>query len=123
MRSLYFVLAITIFPLALLANIGVPDGDPLQTLLQLIANWKASSPIAIGMGIIVFVVQAMKKFLGDFKFKRAIVTVLGVAYSVLVAIVNGLSPAEAAVMVLFVSGGAVALYEAIKPLLSSGQPA
>jgi predicted branched-subunit amino acid permease len=44
--------------------------------------------------------------------------ILGVAYSILMAMQKGASLIEAAIMSLLVSGGAVAIYEILKPLIS-----
>lgn len=109
-----------LLPLVAFAEVPVvvPDGDPLQALLSLILGWKAMAPLAIGSAIIVVVVQAMKKLLPEFKYKRLIVAVLGVLYGVMLALSNGMGVLEAAVAALFVSGGAVAIYEAIKPALA-----
>ena len=94
-----------------------PDGDPLATLLQMLMNWQALSPLAIGASVIVIVMQVMKKYVGDFNFKRLLVTLLGVVWGVVTARMNGLGLLEALVAALITSGGAVALYEAVKPLL------
>lgn len=99
------------------SGIEIPDGDPLKTLLDLFQNWKALSPVAIGAAIVCALAQGVKSILGDgFKYKRLLVTVLGVLWGVLMTMSSGLTLLQAFVMVITVSGGAVAIYEAIKGL-------
>lgn len=96
----------------------VPEGDAFQSLLALILNWNSLAPLAIGSGLIVILVQAMKQFVGDgFIYKRTLVVFLGVVYSVLLSMQQGLGLVESLVVALITSGGAVAIYEALKPLL------
>jgi type IV secretory pathway VirB2 component (pilin) len=95
-------------------GIVVPDGDPLAMLLALIQNWGAWGPLAIGSAVIAIAVQALKKFAGDFSYKRLVITVLGVVYGVVVALAQGSGVVSALVMALITSGGAVAIYEAFK---------
>ena len=100
------------------ADLEVPEGDPLAALLDLITNWKALSPIGLGSGIIVVVVQSLRKFLPSSNIRRAIVVVLGVVWAVLQGLLNGMGALDMIVMVLLTSGGAVLIYEAaIKPFL------
>ena len=106
------------------AGLEVPPGDPLQSLLALIMNWKASTPIVIGIGLISVIVQSLKAFLPSSAVRKAVVVALGVAYALLQAVIGGIGWMEAAVMILLTSGGAVALYEwVIKPLLGKKEPA
>ena len=92
----------------------VPDVDPLSHLLTLIQDGKAMGPLALGMGGIVLVMQILKKFVGDFPYKRVVVTVLAVAYALGLAVTGGATWLEAAVAVFVTGGGAVAIYEAWK---------
>lgn len=99
-------------------DLEVPEGDPLATLLHLFMNIKAMAPLSIAMGLIVGVVQSLKKFLPSSAAKKGAVVFLGVVHAVLQAIFGGLSVADAVVLVLLTSGGAVAIYEwVVKPLL------
>ena len=110
-------LFLAVFGVCLFAEASVPEGDPLASLIALISNFKAMSPIAIGIGVVTIAVQALKAFVGEsFKYKRLSVTVLGVVYGVLVSVSNGMGILEALVLGLLTSGGAVAIYEAIKGL-------
>lgn len=125
MKRNYFLLCLLVLSVSVLAAdlVPVPEGDPLVLLLDLIKNWKASTPIAIGSMIVVIIVQVLKKFVGESLYTRASVTVLGVAYSILVTMQKGASLLEAAIMALLVSGGAVAIYEAISPLINKPKEA
>lgn len=100
-------------------SIEVPEGDALQLLLQLLGQWNSLSALAIGSILIVIAMQALKQFAGDFKFKRVAVVLLGCVYAVIQSRIQGLELGNAVVLMLFSSGGAVALFEAIKPLLGN----
>lgn len=119
MKKLMGLVLLTVGVVAF-AETPVPDGDPFTTLVMLIANLKSMGPIAIAMAVITILVQGGKAFLGDdFKYKRVAVTILGVAYGIFVSLNNGLGIVEALVLGLVTSGGAVAIYEAIKGIQQS----
>lgn len=109
-----FALALLFFPLIVLAEPVIPDGDPLSSLLALIMNWKAAGPIALASSVVVVLVQVLKSSLGSFQYKRLAVVILSCAYGVLQGITSGLSLFQALVLALVTSGGAIALYESIK---------
>jgi hypothetical protein len=114
---LLLITSLMIFAFSALADLpAVPDGDPLTLLLNLVMNYKTMGPLALGVAGVTVVMQVLKKFVGDFKYKRLVVTALSVAYAVLLSLVSGLSLLQAAVAALITGGGAVALYEAIKGL-------
>lgn len=93
----------------------LPDVDPVTQILSLIANWKTGGVIGAGMGIVVLLGQLAKQFLPEgFKFKRLLVVVLSCVYGVLASIVQGTPPLAAILVILVTSGGAMALYEALK---------
>ncbi len=115
---LFLVVACPVVLFAVDVPIVVPDADPFQLLLQLVTNFKAMGPLAIGAAIITLLVQVLKKFVGDFPYKRAVVASLGVVYGVVLAMLQGLGVLEALVTALFVSGGAVAIYEGLKPVMA-----
>jgi hypothetical protein len=117
---LFLSAMLALFPVIAFADVPIvtPDGDPLQSLLALFMNWKAMGPLAIGSAFIVAAVQALKKLFPEFPYKRGIVTVLGVAYGVLTAVTQGMGLGAALIAALLTSGGAVAIYEALKPLFS-----
>lgn len=94
----------------------VPDVDPFPALFELIKNWKTLSPLAIGMTGIVVIIQVIKMFFTNFKYGRVAVTVLSVAYAVLLKKSEGIGSLDAAISVIIVGGGAVAIYEAWKGL-------
>ena len=100
----------------------IPDVDPLSALLDLIKNWKAATPLAIGMTAVVVLVQGLK-FFPSFKYNRLAVTVLSVLYGVALSVRDGLSLFDAFIAAFIVGGGAVAIYEAWKGLsaLTAGE--
>ena len=114
--ALFSIMLITAVCFAV--ELEVPEGDPLAKLLELITNWKTLTPIGIGSGAIVVVVQLLRKFLPTSNIRRALVVVLGVACAVFQGLLNGMGALDMIVMVLLTSGGAVLIYEAaIKPFL------
>lgn len=92
----------------------IPDVDPLVALFELIRNWSTLTPIAVGMGLIVIIVQVIKAFAGNFKFARVAVVFLSVVYSALLSYNSGLTWLDSVIAAFVVGGGAVAIYEAWK---------
>jgi hypothetical protein len=92
----------------------VPNVDPLAQLLLLIRDWQAMGPLALGMAVVIFLVQVIKRFAPGFRYSRTVVTILSVAYALLMSVSTGSTWLEAGIAVLIVGGGAVAIYEAFK---------
>lgn len=119
--SKLFLLVFSIFGLSLAAfgqtpgGIDVPTVDPLFALIELIKNWKAAGPVAVGMTLVTILVQLLK-LVPEFKYNRIAVTVLSVVYASLFHLAAGLSIVNALVMALITGGGAIAIYEAFKGL-------
>jgi hypothetical protein len=118
------------FALVLLASVVAtnayaqvpPEGDAVQSFLALIANWKVLGPVGIGSGIIVVLLQVLKSptmgsWFKNVEYKRIVITVFGQIYGVLFLIQSGQSVINSIVVGLFASGGAVAIWEAVKPLV------
>lgn len=100
----------------------VPEGDAFASLMALIANAKTMGGVAIGAAVVAIIAQLLKSpFVGGFfekldpKIKRLVVFVLGQLYGVLFMISQGVGAVQALLVAVFSSGGAVALYELIKP--------
>lgn len=98
--------------------------DWSQLITQLIANPKALSAAAIGALVVLVIVQALKseklgkifKFLEP-KVQFAIITVLGQAYGIIVSVfVLKDQDISKAIIGVFASGGAAAIWNAIKLL-------
>jgi len=106
------------------AGIEAPEGDPLASLLALITNWKASTPVVLGSAVVAFVVQAARKFLPSGAVRKGLVVVGGVVWAVFQSMINdGMGWLDGAIMVLLTMGGAVAIYEwVIKPLTKKEKP-
>ena len=126
-----YVVLVLLMPLFAFAQVEMPPQIEGATLTQLIdqfvyiiTNWKLAGTVgAIAMTIIV-AVNILKSPIFDKAFeklgpigKRAIITILGVGLSVLTYKLNGVGWLDALVTALFTTGGAVAIYEAIKPLV------
>jgi len=105
-----------------LTTIEVPSVDPAQAIVDLVTNWKEMSPLAIGASIILLLIQLLKSSLfgGFFKhleWKRFFITFLGVLYGVVYMVSTGSPWINAIVVGVISTGGAVAIYEALKPIL------
>lgn len=109
-----YVLLLLFAPFSAFAQGAVPDGDPLQMLLNLVTNFKTLGPLGAGILFVTILTQVLKKYFPNFEYYRLAVTALAVIYSVLVSLTQGLSFVNALVMALITGGGAVALYEAAK---------
>jgi hypothetical protein len=100
---------------------SVPLDVAFKSLVDLISNYKAMSPIALSIAIVLALTSFLKTDLvgGFFKnqsalIKRLIVTVLGQVAGVLTMISRGLVWHQAIIVGMISSGGAVAIYEAYK---------
>lgn len=120
MKFLKFITAAILLTLTASAFAqGVPEGNPVESLLALIKDYKAMSPFAIGMASIAVIVQLLKAeffgaFFDKFKYKRLLIAALGQAYGILFLLASGSSVVDAFIVGFVSSGGAVALYEAYK---------
>lgn len=101
---------------ALAQDIALPEADVAAILLNLATNYKTLGVIGILSGVTLVTVQAVKAFAPDsWKFKRLTVLVVSLAYSVLSgALIPGSNMVSVMITVFLTSGGAVALYEALK---------
>jgi hypothetical protein len=100
---------------------SVPLDQAFKELITLVSNYKAMSPIALSIGIVMLLTTVLKTDLvgGFFKnqsalVKRLIITVLGQVAGVLTMISTGIPYTQAIIVGLISSGGAVAVYEAYK---------
>lgn len=111
-----FIVVIHAASLVLAADFPVPDGDVAGTLLNLAVNYKTLGVVGILSAATLVSVQAMKAFLPDgWKYKRLLTLGASIGYSVLSGILlPGSSMPSVLVTVFLTSGGAVALYEALK---------
>lgn len=98
------------------ADFPIPEGDIAAILLKLASDWKTLGTMGALVLILLLSVQAVKKFLPDtHKYKRLITLALSILYSILAGLViPGSNWATVVVTVFISSGGAVALYEALK---------
>ncbi len=116
MKFLIFVTALLFGSVAFASDFPVPNGDVAAMLLQLATSYKTLGTLGILSILTVITVQAIKKFAPEeWRFKR--LTTLAV--SIVWAILSGLAMPGASIhsvllTVFMTSGGAVALYEAMK---------
>lgn len=94
----------------------VPDADIAQVLLDLASNYKTMGLIGILSVATLLSVQAIKAFVTEqWQYKRLIVLAVSIVYSVLAGLVIPGSNVMSVIVTVFItSGGAVALYEALK---------
>lgn len=97
----------------------------VDSILALIKNWKGLGTLGALSSILVLLVQLLKTELlgGWFEgkaplVKRALIVIFGVINGVILSVwTGGLSWMEAIMGGLLVSGGAMAIYEVIKPFI------
>ncbi len=112
MKKILFAL-IALPVLAFADGIDVPSGEPLSLLFSLLQNFKVWAPLVTGSTVIVIVMEVLKRFAGDFKYKRVVVASLGSLYAVIQALLSGSDIFSAIGLALFTYGGAFAIYEGI----------
>ena len=124
--KLLLVLFLSLFTLAAFGQVVPETINAGQLLLELVTDYKTMGPLGMGMTAVLLTVWLLKtKFLGSiFKalsspVKRVVVVVLGQVYGLLYMVQSGMGWGEAAISGIFMAGGAMAIYEAIKPLLPS----
>jgi hypothetical protein len=127
-RGSVFLFSVLIFPLVCFSQIAetpVPIKDVFEMIAQLVNNWRSLSTLGLISSVIVLVMQILKtEIMGGLLLKaspflkRLLITVFGQVAGVIVAVSGGLTWVEAIVTGLITSGGAVAIYEAIKPFFS-----
>jgi len=111
-----FCFALFISAVANAADFVVPDADVAATLLNLATNYKTLGLLGILSLVSLLSVQAIKHFLPeDFKYKRLLTLAVSIIYSIVTGLlVPGSSVPTVIITVFITSGGAMALYEALK---------
>ena len=115
--SFLILFLISFLPLrALGADFPVPEGKVAEVLLNLATNFKTLGVIGVLSGLVLVSVQAIKAFVPEeWQYKRLMVLVVSIAYSVLSSLlVEGSTWPSVLITVFLTSGGAVSLYEALK---------
>lgn len=114
--ALFFSAAMIFSLVARAADFPVPEADIASILLGLAMNYKTMGVIGVISALILVSVQAIKAFVPeDFKYKRLITLGVSIVYSVLSGlVVPGSNWVSVVITVFLTSGGAVALYEALK---------
>jgi hypothetical protein len=117
--NLMLVVALALMTgMAFAQGIEVPPINVLEELGKLVLNWNTLPDLMKGSVIVMILVQVVKQA-KDFKYKRFLVVALSVLYGVGQMVLGGESLSAAIVAVLVSGGGAIALYEALKPLLKN----
>jgi hypothetical protein len=99
-----------------ISGFPVPEGDITKLLLDLATNYKALGLTGSLVIATLLTVQAIKAWVDDnWKYKRLLTLAVSIVYSVLAGmVIPGSNVATIVVSVFITSGGAVALYEALK---------
>lgn len=94
----------------------IPEGDIAELLLKLATDWKTLGTMGILVLLTLISVQAVKQFMPDTnKYKRLITLVLAIIWSVLSGLaIPGSNWITVVTTVFISSGGAMALFEALK---------
>ncbi len=113
-----FVL-VFVLPIVALAADGafpIPEGDVAAILLQLATSYKTLGVLGIAAALTLLSVQAIKYFApDDWKYKRLTTLGVSIGYSIVSGlIIPGSNAASVIVTVFLTSGGAMALFEALK---------
>lgn len=97
----------------------------VEQFVYIITNFKLGGTLAAISMVIIFLVNLLKSSAtGDIfdslgrKTKRLIITVLGVAVTIIGLMLGGVPFFSALVTGLFTTGGAVAIWEVLKPMIS-----
>ena len=116
MLAMFFCVSMLFSLAARAADFPVPEGDVAAILLSIATNWKALGVIGVISAVTLVSVQAIKKFVPDeFKWKRLIVLCVSIVYSILSGVLlPGSNVVSVIITVFLTSGGAMALYEALK---------
>lgn len=98
------------------AEFPIPDGDITALLLKLATEYKTLGLMGILSVATLLTVQVVKAWVEEeWKYKRLLTLAVSIAYSVIAGlIVPGSNAATVIISVFISSGGAVALYEALK---------
>jgi len=114
--GLFMCLMIAFISLAFAQDFPIPDGDITALLLKLATDYKTLGLMGILSIATLLTVQAVKAWVADeWKYKRLTVLAVSIVYSILAGVVIPGSNVVSVVVSVFVSsGGAVALYEALK---------
>lgn len=98
----------------------IPEADLFAKLAELILNWGALSSMMKGSLIVIILTQVVKQLSDEFKYKNLLVAIFSVLYGVFQLLAGDVSSTLGAVVsVLFTSGGALLLYNALKPFLKN----
>lgn len=98
------------------ADFPIPEADITKLLLTLATDYKTLGTMGIISILTLLTVQAVKAWVAeDWKYKRLLTLSVSIVYSIISGvIIPGSNPATVIVTVFISSGGAVALYEALK---------
>lgn len=109
-------MALMSFAVLAQASFPEPQGDITALLLEIAQNYKTLGLMGILSTLIVLSVQLIKRVVSEeWKYKRLLTLVLSIVYSVLSGlVVPGANAVSVIVTVFLSSGGAIALYEALK---------
>lgn len=122
MKKILLFLSLCFMSLVCFAQ-EVPDVDIWTQLAALFQGGNEGGWMALASGVIILLVNILKKGILGFNFdslgavwKRVILVVLGQVYAVIQMVAAGSTWGQAAINGFLVSGGAIAIWEVIKPL-------
>ena len=113
----FMAISLLVFSVSAFAqDFPIPDGDITAFLLKLASDYKTLGLMGSLAIVTLLTVQAIKSWVDEtWKYKRLTVLAVSIAYSVIAGLVVPGSNAVTVIVSVFVSsGGAVALYEALK---------
>ena len=115
------------------ADVPITFSELLDSFIDVIGNWKGMTGLAIASSIVMLLVQSLKtdiiqawlgKVWPDSKTgRRFIIFLLSQISAIIIGMTSGHSLIDSIVTGLFVQGGAVAMYEHLKPLFKKKEEA
>lgn len=123
---------LVVVPMILYAQVEeaatVPISDVFNDIAELVKNFKGLSGIGVSSALLAILLQFLKTDLAGGLLKnvnsnviRIIVTVLGQVSGIIIGVAGGLGWLDSVIAGLLTSGGAVAIFEAVKPFFKGGK--
>jgi hypothetical protein len=114
--GLFIFLMISFVSLAMAQDFPIPDADITALLLKLATDYQTLGWLGVLTIAVLLTVQGIKAWVdNEWKYKRLLTLAVSIVYSILAGIVvPGSNVATVVISVFISSGGAVALYEALK---------
>ncbi len=125
-----FAFIMLIMPFFIYSQESAPDvtiPQIFESIAALIKDWKNLQAVGVVSAIMMIVVQILKYLIKEFlndpgkevmaNWARVLITLLGVVVAILSKVMTGVPWIDACIFALITSGGAISLYQVLKPVL------